>query len=238
MTWKSLSRDLRGSVNSIRGGLPMRALLIALFLSLLSGPALAELSCKEQVDNAFAKLRDAKKFRLNTTITNKDGTLKMEAEYVLPDRMHQTITLGGEGPAMQMIVVGKKAWSNQGNGWVVLPDQFANTVAIQIQESVANAPKVSTEYKCAGDTEFEGKTYALYQGVLAMPLPADAKEKGPRVSAVSAPKQQSVYVDKTTGLPVRNIVTPVTDPKNRLFDGTFTVMKDLDIKAPSSIVPN
>jgi hypothetical protein len=55
---------------------------------------------------------------------------------------------------------------------------------------------------------------------------------------VSAPKQQSVYVDKTTGLPVRNIVTPVTDPKNRLFDGTFTIMTDLDIEAPSSIVPN
>jgi hypothetical protein len=216
----------------------MRAFLIALLLSVFAGPAFAELSCKEQVDNAFAKLRDAKKFRLNTTITNKDGTLKMEAQYVLPDRMHQTVTLGGEGAAMEMIVVGKKAWSNQGGGWVVLPEAFANTVANQIEESVANAPKVSTEYKCAGDTEFEGKTYALYQGVLAMPLQVDAEKKGPRVSALSVPKQQSVYVDKTTGLPVRNIVTPVVDPKNRLFDGTFTVMKDLDIEPPSSVVPN
>lgn len=216
----------------------MRAFLVALLLSVFAGPAFAELSCKEQVDNAFAKLRDAKKFRLNTTITNKDGTLKMEAQYVLPDRMHQTVTLGGEGAAMEMIVVGKKAWSNQGGGWVVLPEAFANTVANQIEESVANAPKVSTDYKCAGDTEFEGKTYALYQGVLAMPLQTDAEKKGPRVSALSVPKQQSVYVDKTTGLPVRNIVTPVVDPKNRLFDGTFTVMKDLDIEPPSSVVPN
>jgi hypothetical protein len=216
---------------------PMRALLVILLI-LITGPANADPSCKEQVDAAFAKLRETKKFRLETTIKNKDGTLKMQADYVLPDRMHQRVTLGGDGAAMEMIVIGKKAWSNQGSGWAALPDTFAETVANQIKESVANAPTVSTEYKCVGDSKFEGRIYALYQGILAMPLSADAKDKGPRVSAVSVPKQQSVYIDKETGLPVRNIVTPVTEPTNRLFDGTFTVERDLDVKAPNEIVPN
>jgi hypothetical protein len=215
----------------------MRVILAAL-LFFVSGPALAEVSCKDQVDAAFAKLREAGKFRLETTIKNKDGALKMQADYVLPDRMHQTVTLGGDSPAMEMIVVGKKAWSNQGGGWAELPEAFAQTVANQIKDTVADSPKVSTEYKCIGDKEFEGKTYTLYQGILAMPLPADGKQKGPRVTALSTPNQQNVYVDKETGLPVRNIVNPVTDPESRVFDGKFTVMKDLTIDPPKVVLPN
>jgi hypothetical protein len=214
----------------------MRVVLAAL-LTFISGPAFANSSCKEQVDAAFAKLRDAGKFRLETTIKNKDGILKMQAEYVLPDRMHQTVTLGTDGVPMEMIVVGKKAWSNGGNGWAELPEGFAQTVANQIKDSVADAPKVSTDYKCEGDKEFEGKTYAFYHGVLAMPLPADGKDKGPRVSAVTVPNQQNIYIDKATGIPVRNIVTPVTAPDQRLFDGKFTVLKDLDIEPPKDVLP-
>ena len=216
---------------------PMR-IIFAIFLTCLSGSAFADVSCKDQVDAAFAKLREAGKFRLDTTIKNKDGMLKMQADYVLPDRMHQTVTLGGEGAAMEMIVVGKKAWSNQGGGWAELPEAFAQTVANQIKDTVADSPKVSTEYKCLGDKEFEGKTYALYQGVLAMPLPSDAKDKGPRVKALSAPNLQNVYVDKATGLPARNIVTPVTEPESRVFDGTFTIVKELSIEPPKVVLPN
>jgi hypothetical protein len=209
----------------------MRSCLIAALI-LSSTTAFAKESCKEQVDAAFAKLRDAKSFHLETTISNADGMLKMSADYVLPDRMHQKVTLGGDGVAMEMIVIGKQAWSNQGGGWAELPEAFASTVANQIKETVSEAPKVMTDYKCVGDREFEGKSYALYQGVLATPLPPDAKDKGPRVSAVAVPNQQSVYVDKTTGLPARNIVTSVTEPDKRLFDGTFTVVHDMTIDPP------
>jgi hypothetical protein len=213
-------------------------IILAASLLFVSGPAFADVSCKGQVDAAFAKLRDAGKFRLETTIKNKDGTLKMQADYVLPDRMHQTVMLGGEGAAMEMIVVGKKAWSNQGGGWAELPEAFAQTVANQIKDTVADAPKVSTDYKCVGDKEFEGKTYTLYQGVLSMPLAADAKDKGPRVTSLSAPNLQNVYVDKETGLPARNIVTPVTDPESRVFDGKFTIVKELNIEPPKVVLPN
>jgi hypothetical protein len=98
---------------------------------------------------------------------------------------------------------------------------------------VAEAPKIAADYKCAGNKELDGKSYGVYQGVLAMPLAADAKAKGPRISAMTAPNMQSVYIDERTGLPARNIVTPVTDPNKRLFDGTFTVMQDLSIAPPA-----
>ncbi|SFV34021.1 hypothetical protein [Hyphomicrobium facile] len=210
----------------------MRSILTGLLILASAAPALADKSCKEQVDAAFAKLREAKSFRLETTISNAEGTLKMSADYVLPDRMHQKVVLGKDGLPMEMIVIGKQAWSNQGSGWVALSEAFATTVANQVRETVAEAPKGMTDYKCAGDKEFEGKTYAVYQGVLPSLLPADAKDKGPRMSAVSVPNQQTVYVDKATGLPVRNIVAPVTEPDKRLFDGTFVVGENIAIEAP------
>jgi len=201
----------------------MRTLLIAVLVA-ASAPAYADQNCKAEVDAAFAKLREARSFRLETTITNPDGILRMEADYVLPDRMHQKVRLGKDSPAMEMIVVGNRAWSNQGGGWAELSASFATTVAQQIKETVADAPKVSTDYTCAGDKELEGKSYVLYQGVLDPPAG----------SVGAGSNQQNVYIDKATGLPVRNIVTPVSAPDRRLFDGTFTIMQDLKIDAPSA----
>lgn len=200
----------------------MRSLILMAGL-VLCGPALAETDCKQQVDDAFAKLRQAKAFRMETIITNTQGSLSMRAEYVLPDRMHQVVKLGAAPLPMEMIVIGQRAWSNQGNGWAALPEKFAQTVAQQVKETVTEAPKGATDYKCEGTKEFEGKTYTLYQGVL--PPAAD-------VSVPALPNQQNIYVDQASGLPVRNIVTPASQPDKRLFDGTFTVLSDLSIDPP------
>ncbi len=215
--------------------LTMKRILPFAALVILSAPAFADTSCNDQVNQAFTKLRDSKTFRLDTTIVNpKEGVLKMSAEYQLPDKMHQTMMLGTDGAQMEMIVIGKNAWSNDGAGWQPIPEKFAETVANQVKENVAEPPKVATDYTCVGDTEFEGKHYTLYQAILNQMPSADAKQAGPRVSAMTEPKQQNVYVDKDSGLPVRNVVTPVTDPKNKLFDGTFTVMRDLEIVPPKT----
>jgi hypothetical protein len=223
------------AANSIMIGTVTMRFFALIILVTLSIPAHADSSCSAQVNAAFAKLRETKSFRLQTTIVNpQQGTLHMKADYVLPDRMHQTITLGSDGAAGEMIVIGNDAWSNQGAGWAKLPDKFAKAVAKQLKETVADAPKVATEYKCLGDKVFEGHNYSLYQGTLAMPLSAENKQKGPRMAALTVPKIQNVYIDKQTGLPVRNVVTPVTEPNNRLFDGTFTVVPDLTIDQPTT----
>jgi len=222
MTWQALSRHPFAFLPRSTE-ISMRAALIALLVS-LSFPALADPGCKEQVDTAFAKLRDTKAFRLETTIKNPDGMLRMQADYVLPDRMYQRVRVGTDNVTVEMIVIGDRAWSNQGGGWAALPQGFAQNVAQQIRDSIVDAPKDSTDYTCAGDQELEGKTYTLYRGILA-----DASHT-PGVG----PNQQSVYIDKETGLPVRNIVTPVSAPDKRLFDGTFTIVQDLKIEEPKT----
>lgn len=189
-------------------------------------------ACTKQVNEAFAKLRSQKSFRLETSIKNDDGLLNLRADYVLPDRMHQTVTLGKDGPPMELIVIGTNAWSNQGSGWAQLPENFAQAVAKQLQDTIAAGTASGTEYTCLGEKDFEGHSLLGFQGALPMPLSEDAKERGPRMAALSIPKIQSIYIDKHTGLPLRNIVTTATDPDKRLFDGTFSVVDSLVIDQP------
>ena len=55
-----------------------------------------------------------------------------------------------------------------------------------------------------------------------------------KAAAEAAPNVQTVYIDKATGLPARNVVTPENDDKKRLFDGTFSLRDDLKIEPPKS----
>ncbi len=207
-------------------------LALAAFLLSLSGAAAAD--CTKEVNDAFAKLRKSHSFNMETKITNEQGTLTMSNDYVLPDRMHQRVSLSTGGPGtMEMILIGKEAWSNQGQGWVPLPPEFATKVAKQMQETVVAPPEDKSEYTCLGDVTFEGKTYAAYRATRAGVAPGG--QPGPTKAAAKAgPNVQTVYIDKATGLPARNLVTPENDEKKRLFDGTFSLRDDLKIEPPKS----
>ncbi|MEI9901017.1 MAG: hypothetical protein WDN31_13755 [Hyphomicrobium sp.] len=202
----------------------MRPMLLA-FAVLLSSLATAHADCTSEVNDAFAKLRKSSAFSMETTITNPQGTLTMSNDYVLPDRMHQTVSMGSGGPEkMEMILVSGKAWSNQANaGWAEVPPDFAAKITQQMKETVAEPPKDTSQFECLGDVAFEGKTYAGYRTKRA-PSAQDNAAAGPTV--------QTVYIDKSLGVPVRNIVTSEANPDKRLFDGKFSLRDGLKIEPP------
>jgi hypothetical protein len=168
---------------------------------------------------------------METTITNPQGTLTMSNDYVLPDRMHQTVSMSANGPGtMEMILVGGKAWSNQGNqGWAEVPEKFATTIAKQMKDTVVEPPKDESQFECLGDVSFEGKTYAAYR---AKRNPGAAEGSAAGAAPAGAPNVQTVYIDKEQGVPARNIVTSESEPDKRLFDGTFSLRADLKIEPP------
>ena len=215
----------------------MRTYTLALG-ALVMSVAGAHADCTADVNTAFEKLRGTRSFNMQTKITNAQGTLTMNNDYVLPDRMHQQVTLSSsDAGAMEMILVGDKAWSNQGeNGWAPLPPDFSAKIAKQMKETVAEPPKDVSAFECLGDVNFEGKDYVAYrakrQGAAAGAA-ADTKATGPTKEAAAAlPNVQTVYIDKATGLPARNIVTPESDPSKRLFDGSFAIRDGLKIEPP------
>jgi hypothetical protein len=207
---------------------------LALCAYLLSAATAMAADCTGEVNSAFEKLRKLHAFNMKTTITNAQGTLTMSNDYILPDRMHQRVSLSTSGPQeMEMILIGDKAWSNQGSvGWAPLPPTFASKIAKQMKETVAQPPKDTSEFECLGDVELDGKSYKAYRtkrgaGDVASGSPAPK-------AAAGGTNVQTVYVDKETGIPARNIVTPEDDPKKRIFDGSFSLREDLKIEAPQS----
>lgn len=206
----------------------MRTTRLALCAYLLSAATAAAADCTAEVNDAFDKLRKLPAFSMQTKITNDQGTLTMSNDYVLPDRMHQRVSVSTSGPGeMEMILIGDKAWSNQGNaGWAPLPPDFAAQIAKQMKETVISPPKDKGEYECLGDVAFEGKTYRAYRTKRVPEAPAGKEAAEPSI--------QTVYVDKDTGLPARNIVASEKDPKKLLFDGTFSLRDGLKIEAPQS----
>jgi len=210
----------------------MRNIALALAALSLTVTAAAAADCTAEVNDAFAKLRKSSAFRMETKIVNAEGTLEMSNDYVLPDRMHQTVSMGAQGPQkMEMILIGGKAWSNQANnGWAEVPEKYAETIAKQMKETVVEPPKDKQEYECLGDVAFEGKTYAAYRAKID--AEGEVKTAGQPDATAKATNVQTVYIDKTLGVPVRNIVTSQADPHKRLFDGTFTLREGLKIEPP------
>jgi hypothetical protein len=203
---------------------------LVLTISIALGSAAAA-GCKAEVDDAFAKLRGSKGFRLETKIVNEQqGSLTMTVDYQLPDRMHQRVMMG-DGPArMETIAVGGKVWSNQGQGWTEVPANFAEVITKQLKDSVAEPSKSKLDYECLGDASLEGKSYVAYKALL--PAVTEEKVKGDKDAPKLPDNVQTLYVDKSSGLPVRNIVTKGDGSDKRLFDGTFSTPDDLAIKAP------
>jgi opacity protein-like surface antigen len=212
----------------------VRKLLVLAIGAVILGSGTAMADCKAEVDAAFSKLRESKGFRLETKIVNEQqGSLTMSVDYILPDRMHQRVSLGDSATKMEMIAVGDKAWSNQGQGWAEVPKNFAEVITKQMKETIAAPTKSTAAYDCLGEQEFEGKKYAAYRSSLSLQPEEKAKAEAATPDAKPSAGVQTVYIDKASGLPVRNVVTKADAADKRLFDGTFSVPADLDIKPPA-----
>lgn len=208
----------------------MRTFVVAVAL-MMGVVGQAQADCKNEVDQAFTKLRSGKSFRLETRIVNEQqGALAMTVDYLLPDRMHQRVSLGDSPQKMETIAIGEKVWSNQGQGWSELPANFAEVISKQLKETVAEPTKSKIDYECLGEKTFEGKPYLAYKA--SLPALAEEQSKGEAAKAPGQPNVQTLYVDKQTGLPARKVVTQ-GESETRLFDGTFSTPADIAINAPS-----
>jgi hypothetical protein len=99
-----------------------------------------------------------------------------------------------------------------------------------LKETAAEPSKSQLEYECLGEATFEGKPYLAYKA--ALPPVADERTQGETAKPAEPANVQTLYVDKVTGLPVRNVVTKGAGSETRLFDGTFSTPEGIAINAP------
>ena len=219
----------------------MRRLMFASFLALAaaSGAAFAAEPpgepgakqnanpCREEVSVALQKLRKSSWFRMDSNMLTENGPTDMSVEYVLPDRMHQKVTVVATKQTTEIILVGKQAWGNEGSGWRVLPETVAQQVAAQMAENVVEQQQDVGNYSCKGRTKFDGRDVMGYK---LEDEPAKGAE-GPKNEAF-----RMFYVDATTGLPVSNVLLTIGREDKPFFKTSYSFPLDLKIEPPKDVV--
>lgn len=184
--------------------------------------------CRDEVAAALQKLRNSSWFRMESTMITENGLTNLQVDYVLPDRMHQKVNVVGQAGTQEVILVGEKAWSNEGDGWRVLPDDLAEQLITQMRDNVLTEQKDVGNYSCKGRINLDGKDVMSYK--LEDEPPENAQ--GTKNEAF-----RLFYIDAVTGLPVRNaIVTPGREDRP-IFKTSYSFPLDIKIDAPKDAKP-
>ncbi|SDP28798.1 hypothetical protein SAMN04488061_2728 [Filomicrobium insigne] len=195
--------------------------LVALSLPLATAHAA---TCNEEVDAAFAKQREAGAFRMVSNLINERGLVQMTVDYVLPNKLHQTAKSLTDPKPSEIILIGNQAWSNNGEGWKVMPDDFAEELHEQMRQTVVEPPKDPLSYKCGVDAELDGRPMKLYVGT-------EPEKNGNHAEGLPV---RRLYVDPETGRPVRNEVAPVGKPERPFFTAKYTYPDSIKIEPPAT----
>jgi len=211
----------------------MRVILTAVAL-LVAASGIAEAACKDEVAAALERQRKTSGFRMQTSMLSQDGPVNMTVDYVLPDRMHQLVSLLKEPKPVETILIGKQAWSRQGDGpWQMLQQETANQLAEQMKETVSEDEAKLGDFECLGKQAVAGQDLLAYQGENEDPN-ADPKEKA---AAKDRPKEPDrairiIYVDPTTGLPMRSVFGRANKLDKPIFEATYSYPIDIKIEPP------
>lgn len=193
-------------------------------LVLMTTPAFA--TCKDEVAAAFAKQRAAGSFRMVTSMVSEQGPIEMMVDYVLPDRMHQRVTVKKSNTTVETILVAAQAWTNEGKGWVVVPSEFVDEMAKQMREAVADPPQSALDQACLGTVSVEGRELLAYR-------PEDGQAETAKTGGgTPKPPARMLYVDPATGLPVRNTVALADKPDAPFFNAEYSYPTGITVAPP------
>ncbi len=184
-------------------------------------PIAAHADCKQEVADAFEKQRKTSAFRLVTRMINERGPIKMTVDYILPDRMHQTVKAALDPAATETILVGKRAWVSGGSGWEELPMDDALSIAEQMEKDVVKGGGEQPIFDCLGYVEVDGHKLLAYEAM---------RDK----TAPPGQPVRMVYIDPITGLPARSIVALKDKLERPFFQQDYSYPQDIKIEPPTT----
>jgi hypothetical protein len=182
--------------------------------------------CSDQVAAALQKLRKSSWFRMNSNMITENGPSTMEVDYILPDRMHQKVTNTLTKKSSEIILVGREAWSRQGEGsWTPMPANIAGQLQTQIQESVLAEQKDVGTYTCNGKAKVDGHDVMSYR----------LESEPAKGETVKNQTYRMFYVDAMTGLPFSNALLVPGHDEKPIFKTTYSFPLDLKIEPPKDV---
>lgn len=219
----------------------MRRIALSLFfVAAFAGAAAAQVPapakpnanpCADEVAAALKKLRNSSWFRMDTQMVTENGPTAMQIDYVLPDRMHQTVTLKLANKTTELILVGNQAWSKQdgATGWRPVPQQIAAQLREQMDDTVVKQQTDVGNYACKGRTKIDGRD------VLSYKLDSE-QEKGQDAAKNQA--YRMFYVDALTGLPASAALLAPGHEDKPIFKTVYSFPIDMKIEPPKDALPD
>lgn len=185
--------------------------------------------CRDEVSAALQKLRKSSWFRMDAQMITENGPTSMQIDYVLPDRMHQTVTQKLTNQTTELILVGNDAWAKQEGGWRAVSPQVAAQLREQMDDAVVKQQTDIGEYSCKGRAQVDGRD------VLSYKLETEP-EKGSTVTENQTFRM--FYVDALTGLPASNALLAPGHENKPIFKAVYSFPIDMKIEPPKDIVPD
>lgn len=210
----------------------MRRHLLTLPILVLVGlPAIpAYAGCQEEVAQALERQRRTSAYRATISTVNEKGPIRIEMEYVLPDRMHQTVKAVLEPGAIETILIGSRAWIKRpGMTWQVLPQADMNELRDRMLDTVVEAPKELADYECLGKVSIDGEDLLAYRRDDRTALPT-----GKKVAPPEGTPERILYVHPITGLPMRDIAAPRGRPEKAFHKTVYSYAQDIRIEPPAA----
>ena len=195
--------------------------------------AAAYADCKNDIAAALAKQRNLSSFRMDSVMLTSEGRIHMVVDYLLPDRMRQMIGPVGDPKPVETILIGKKAWSRKDGDWMPMNPQTTSELVDQLRQTVSeDEERRLPGFECLGKVTVDGRDLLAYQGENEDP---NAKKS----EATDKPKLPDrpvrvIYVDPTTGLPVRSVFGRANRLDTPIFEAKYTYPVDIEIKPPQT----
>ena len=206
----------------------MRAALISLALGLATAtPVLAD--CRSDVVDAFEKQRKAGMFRMVANVVGAQGPMTMTLDYVLPDKLHQTVKFTIQQSSVEAILIGPQAWVNEGRGWNEANKDEKDELNRQLAQVSEETAESLGGFDCLGSSAVDGAQLKAY---LAIEGPKD-KSKTPTAPVNKDNRaERIIYVDPTTGLPVQTIMALPGKYDRPIFKAVYSYPVDIKVEPP------
>jgi len=195
-----------------------------------AGPALAD--CSTEVALAVNSQGKQKFIRKESNLVTEAGPLKIVVEYQTPDRMRQIATPLTENKPVESIVVGDKAWTNNGDGWKVAPPGETDQLIQYMIKSIAQVYQEVGKFECTGTETIDGQEVRGYRGLDEPPPGMPGKKTEPQIKNEAV---RMVYLDPKTGLPARSILARQGHLDKPLFKEVYTYPDKLEIEPPKDV---
>ena len=195
--------------------------------------AAAYADCKNDIAAALAKQRNLSSFRMDSVMLTSEGRIHMVVDYLLPDRMRQIIGPVGDPKPVETILIGKKAWSRRDGDWQAMNPQTTGALVDQMRQTVGDdEERRLPSFECLGKVTVDGRDLLAYQG--ENDDPAAKKSQAKDKPKLPDRPVRVIYVDPTTGLPVRSVFGRANRLDTPIFEAKYTYPVDIEIKLPQT----